>query len=65
VAGYKGDLFEDTDESFMTLYSYSKGLPRDAIKVCSNFLIELAAQGSKKANSKQVEMIAKGQNLHA
>src|SRR4051794_18809757 len=65
VAGYKGDLFEDADESYMTLYSYTKGLPRDAIKVCFELLIELAARGSKKANFKQVEEIAKGQNLRA
>jgi hypothetical protein len=56
-------LFEDVDESYKTLYSYTKGLPRDAIKVCFELFIDLAAQGMKKANAKQVEEIAKSQNL--
>jgi hypothetical protein len=63
VAGYRGELFEDSDEAYKTLYTYTKGLPRDAIKVCFELFIELAAQGKKKADSKQVEEIAKGQNL--
>ncbi len=63
VAGHNGVLFEDNEEAYKTLYSYSKGLPRDAIKVCFELLIELAAQGKKQATAKQVEDIAKGQNL--
>ena len=63
VAGYRGELFEDSDEAYKTLYSYTKGLPRDAIKVCFEVLIELAGQKKKKANAKHVEEIAKGQNL--
>ena len=63
VAGYRGELFEDGDEAYKTLYSYTKGLPRDAIKVCFEVLIELAGQKKKKANAKHVEEIAKGQNL--
>lgn len=63
VAGHSGVLFEDNEEAYKTLYSYSKGLPRDAIKVCFELLIELAAQGKKQATAKQVEDIAKGQNL--
>jgi type II secretory pathway predicted ATPase ExeA len=63
VAGYRGELFEDVDESYKTLYTYTKGLPRDAIKICFELFIELAAQGMKKAQAKQVEEIAKGQNL--
>jgi general secretion pathway protein A len=63
VAGYKGELFADVDEAYKTLYAYTKGLPRDAIKVCFELLVELAAQRKKKANAKQVEEIAKGQNL--
>ena len=63
VAGYRGELFEDEDEAYKTLYSYTKGLPRDAIKVCFEVLIELAGQKKKKANAKHVEEIAKGQNL--
>jgi hypothetical protein len=63
VAGYKGSLFEVTDEAYKTLYTYTKGLPRDAIKVCFELLIDLAATGKKQATAKQVEEIAKAQNL--
>src|SRR3954447_11293563 len=65
VAGYRGELFEDTEESYRVLYSYTKGLPRDAIKVCFELFIDLAAQGKKKASAKQIEEIAKGQNLRS
>src|ERR1700730_1636753 len=63
VAGHKEPLFADEAEAYKTLYSYTKGLPRDAIKVCFELLIELVAQGNKRATAKQVEEIAKGQNL--
>ncbi len=63
VAGYRGELFEDAEEAYKTLYAYTKGLPRDAIKVCFELFIELAARGKKQATSKHVEDIAKGQNL--
>jgi general secretion pathway protein A len=63
VAGHNGLLFEDSEAPFKTLYTYTKGLPRDAIKVCFEVLIELVAQGKKQATAKQVEEIAKGQNL--
>ncbi len=63
VAGYRDELFEDVDEAYKTLFAYTKGLPRDAIKICFELFIELAVTGKKKADSKQVEMIAKGQNL--
>src|SRR6266550_2807637 len=63
VAGYRGDLFEDDERAYKALYAYTKGLPRDAIKVCFELFIELAVQGRKKANSKHIEEIAKGQNL--
>ena len=63
VAGHRGSLFAEQDEAYKTLYTYTKGLPRDAIKVCFELLIELVAQGKKQATAKQVEDIAKGQNL--
>jgi hypothetical protein len=63
VAGHKGELFTDPEEAYKVLYSYTKGLPRDAIKVCFELFIELVAQHKKQANAKQVEEIAKGQNL--
>jgi general secretion pathway protein A len=63
IAGHKGVLFADETEAYKILYAYSKGLPRDAIKVCFELLIDLAAQGKKQATPHQVEEIAKGQNL--
>ena len=63
VAGYRGELFEDGETSYKTLYSYTKGLPRDAIKVCFELFIELAVSGKKQATAKHIEEIAKGQNL--
>src|SRR5215217_2782858 len=60
VAGYRGELFEDGDEAYKVLYSYTKGLPRDAIKVCFELFIELASQRRKHATAKHVEEIAKG-----
>jgi len=65
VAGYEGVLFEEgeNEEAYKTLYTYTKGLPRDAIKVCFELLIELAATGKRKATAHQVEEIAQAQNL--
>jgi type II secretory pathway predicted ATPase ExeA len=54
---------EDTEEAYKMLYTYTKGLPRDAIKVCFELFIDLAAQRKKQATAKQIEEIAKGQNL--
>src|SRR5437879_7029756 len=42
VAGHNGSLFEGSEEAYKILYTYTKGLPRDAIKVCFELLIELA-----------------------
>jgi type II secretory pathway predicted ATPase ExeA len=63
VAGHRGSLFAEQEEAYKTLYTYSKGLPRDAIKVCFELLIELVTLGKKQATAKQVEEIAKAQNL--
>src|SRR5436305_4796455 len=65
VAGHPGSLFEEreVDEAFKLLYTFTKGLPRDAIKVCYELLIELVAEGKKQGTAKQVEQIAKAQNL--
>ena len=59
--GYRGELFVDEEAAYKTLFTYTKGLPRDAIKICFELLIELIAQGKKTATAKQVEEIAKGQ----
>jgi hypothetical protein len=63
VAGFRGELFADAEEAYKVLYAYTKGLPRDAIKVCFELFIDLAAKRKKQATAKQVEEIAKGQNL--
>src|SRR5919106_3493305 len=49
VAGFRGELFEDGETAYKTLYAYSKGLPRDAIKICFELFIELAGSGKKQA----------------
>ncbi|MEU2869740.1 AAA family ATPase [Streptomyces olivoreticuli] len=65
VAGRRGSLFQDDDaeEAYRLLYTYTKGLPRDAIKVCFELLIDLIAAGRTHAIPQQVEDIAKAQNL--
>lgn len=61
VAGGQELPFEE--ECFKTLFTYSKGLPRDAIKVCDEALRDLQAKGQKKATAQQVEVISKELNL--
>src|SRR5947209_11265519 len=34
VSGHTGELFAESEEAYKMLYTYTKGLPRDAIKVC-------------------------------
>ncbi|MFD7261332.1 ExeA family protein [Streptomyces sp. NPDC059874] len=65
VAGRRDPLFqnEDAEEAYRLLYTYTKGLPRDAIKVCFELLIDLAVAGRTHASAQQVEEIAKAQNL--
>ena len=64
VAGGKGTPFEESDEEwYKTLYAYSKGLPRDAVKVCDEILRDLMARERHKAGSTEVEQIAKELNL--
>jgi general secretion pathway protein A len=64
VAGGKASPFDTTDPKiFKVLYAYSKGLPRDAVKVCDEVLRELMALGKRQASSHQVETIARELNL--
>ncbi|GAA5154442.1 hypothetical protein GCM10023321_26260 [Pseudonocardia eucalypti] len=63
VAGGKQLPFEEGDTAYQTLFAYSKGLPRDAIKVCDEVLRELMATGRKRATAKDVETIAIQLNL--
>jgi type II secretory pathway predicted ATPase ExeA len=65
VAGRRDPLFlqERSEDAYRTLYTYTKGLPRDAIKVCFELLIDLAVQDQMYAEPQQIEEIAKAQNL--
>jgi general secretion pathway protein A len=64
VAGGKDNPFDQTDpEIYKVLYAYSKGLPRDAIKVCDELLRDLMSQSKQVASSHQVEKISRELNL--
>jgi general secretion pathway protein A len=63
VAGGKQPPFESGDGPYKALFAYSKGLPRDAIKVCDEVMRELLATGRKVATAKDVETISKQLNL--
>jgi general secretion pathway protein A len=64
VAGGKDSPFDETDtEMYKMLFAYSKGLPRDAIKVCDEVLRELAFSDRRKATHKDIEKIALELNL--
>jgi type II secretory pathway predicted ATPase ExeA len=62
VAGGKAEdfPFEDSDtESFDIIFRYSKGLPRDAIKVGDELLKYLVGKGERKAKAADVEVVAR------
>jgi general secretion pathway protein A len=62
VAGGKNDPpFEKA--AYKAIFTYSKGLPRDAVKLCDTLLLELASEDRKVASAKDVERVAKGLNL--
>lgn len=63
VAGGKELPFAEGDSVYKTLFAYSKGLPRDAVKVCDEILRELLVADRKVATAKDVEEIAKQLNL--
>ena len=64
VAGGTTSPLDETDPEIpKVLYAYSKGLPRDAVKVCDEVLRDLVAKGKKSASSHQVEAIARELNL--
>jgi general secretion pathway protein A len=64
VAGGKSPPFDETDpEVYKVLYAYSKGLPRDAIKVCDEALRDMMFHSKKQASSHQIEQIARELNL--
>ena len=52
--------FEDSDiESFTILFRYSKGLPRDALKVGDELLKYLAMKEQAKATPEDMEHVAR------
>jgi general secretion pathway protein A len=62
VAGGKAEdfPFEEQDmESFNLIFRYSKGLPRDAIKVGDELLKFLVGTGARKTTSSEVEQVAR------
>ena len=64
VAGGKDMPFtSDGQEIFKTLYAYTKGLPRDTVKVCDELLRDLLVKNKKQATASEVEEIAKELNL--
>jgi general secretion pathway protein A len=61
VAGGKEEDFpfaENDMESFNIIFRYSKGLPRDAIKVGDELLKHLASKGERKAKPTDVDLVA-------
>lgn len=65
VAGGTHPLFvpEEHEEAFRLLYAYTKGLPRDIIKICFELLVDLAIAGRRQARAGQVTGIATSQRL--
>jgi hypothetical protein len=64
VAGGKDMPFTtDSKEIYKTLYAYTKGLPRDTVKVCDEVLRDLLVKNKKHATIAEVEQIAKELNL--
>jgi general secretion pathway protein A len=63
VAGGRDLPFVLGDGAYKALYARSKGLPRDAVKMCDEILRELLATERKQANVKDVELIAQQLNL--
>jgi hypothetical protein len=63
VAGGKDLPFVAGDGVYKALYARSKGLPRDAVKVCDEVLRELVATERKQGTAKDIETIAEQLNL--
>ncbi len=45
------------------IYAYSKGLPRDAVKICDEVLRDLFSRQQTQATAQEVEKIAQELNL--
>jgi general secretion pathway protein A len=65
VAGGKEVPFITSDGKnvYKTLYAYTKGLPRETVKVCDELLRDLLVKNKKVATAAEVEQIAKELNL--
>src|SRR4051812_17487802 len=63
VAGGKAMPFVEGDGAYKALYARSKGLPRDAVKICDEILRELMATDRRQATAEDVESIAQDLNL--
>lgn len=62
VAGGK-DKPPFDDDSYKMIYAYSKGLPRDAVKICDEVLRDLYSRQKTQATAQEVEKIAQELNL--
>ena len=65
VAGGKEPPFTPGQQVYKTLFAYSKGLPRDAVKICDEVLRELLSSNRQQATVADVETIAKQFDLTA
>ena len=63
VAGGKELPFISGNGVYQMLFAYTKGLPRDAIKVCDETLRELLASERKQATAEDIEAISQQLNL--
>jgi len=65
VAGYTHPIIDESqaEEIYKTIYAYTKGLPRDTVRVCSLVLITLAIKRLKHATLDMVVQAAKDCNL--
>ena len=50
-------------EIFKILFAYTKGIPRDVVKVCDELLRDLTARGKRQGSSHEVEVICRELNL--
>jgi general secretion pathway protein A len=64
VAGGKHEPPFD-EEGYKVIFAYSKGLPRDAVKICDEVLRDLLFKKKAKAEALEIEQIAKELNLKA
>ena len=64
VAGGKSEPPFD-EEGYKVIFAYSKGLPRDAVKICDEVLRDLVFKQKKKTTAAEIEQIAKELNLKA